>query len=42
MSDSDSDKEQKMDLDLPPYRLRHSDMPLKLVKEVVRCKHKII
>jgi hypothetical protein len=37
MSDSDSDGHQKKEVETPPYRLRHSDMNIKLVKEVVRC-----
>lgn len=37
MSDSDSDREGKQDADIPPYRVRHSDLNIKLVKEIVRC-----
>lgn len=37
--DSDSDVEKRnLDADLPPYRIRHSDMNLKLVKDVIRRK----
>lgn len=35
--DSDSDEERR-EKELPPYRIRCNDMPVKLVKEVVRCK----
>lgn len=37
MSDSDSDAPKK-EIDTPPFKLRHSDMPMKLVREIVRCK----
>jgi hypothetical protein len=37
--DSDSDAEKRNeDADLPPFRIRHSDMNIKLVKEIVKCK----
>ena len=39
--DSDSDEE-KREKELPPYRVRYNDMPVKLVKEVVRCNEKSI
>jgi hypothetical protein len=42
MSDSDDDHRKKdNDADVPPYRIRHNDMNLKLVKEIVRRIFKI-
>lgn len=35
--DSDSDEERR-EKELPPYKVRYNDMPVKLLKEVVRCK----
>jgi hypothetical protein len=37
MSDSESEKDKNLDIDLPPYRIRHNDMNLKLVKDIIRC-----
>lgn len=37
--DSDSDEE-KREKEVPPYKLRFNDMPLKLLKQVVRCKNR--
>lgn len=39
--DSDSDEERR-EKELPPYKVRYNDMPVKLLKEVVRCKNKKI
>ena len=39
--DSDSDEE-KREKELPSYKIRYNDMPIKLVKEVVRCKQAYI
>lgn len=40
-SDAERDREAAKDRDLPPYRVKHSDMNIKLVKDVVRCNNNL-
>jgi hypothetical protein len=37
--DYDSDEERRREESLPKFRIRHNDMPIKEMKEIVVCKN---